>query len=123
MERELLNDSEFVPLEDDESRRDWGAIVAAPLGLMMHLGYSFSAMLRNRRAANRQARDAQAARGQAAKNQGPVRDRLVTGYTDHSGHGVGPPGLHRSERRRGAGAIVGLGQWEPFIAAVGGGNV
>ncbi|MEP1206964.1 MAG: DNA translocase FtsK [Rhizobiaceae bacterium] len=63
MERELLDDSEFASEAEDENRRDWGAILVAPLGLVMHLGYSFSAMLRNRRAAARQARDAQAGHG------------------------------------------------------------
>ena len=53
VEQELIDEAEFSSPEHD--RRDWGAFIMAPVGLFMHLGYSFSAMWRNKRAASKEA--------------------------------------------------------------------
>ncbi|MGI9363818.1 MAG: DNA translocase FtsK 4TM domain-containing protein [Rhizobiaceae bacterium] len=50
MEQELSGGASLSEL--DAGGRDWSAIFAMPLGLIMHLGYSFSAMWRKRRGAS-----------------------------------------------------------------------
>ncbi len=63
MEQELMDEPGMVHASTEDGGRDWGAFLAAPLGMMMHLGYKFSAMWRNKRAAAREARNSQYGQG------------------------------------------------------------
>ncbi|MCJ8309352.1 MAG: DNA translocase FtsK [Rhizobiaceae bacterium] len=51
MEQELYDDPSMADpsAEYEASGRDWGALIAAPIGLVMHLGYSLSSLLSRRR--------------------------------------------------------------------------
>jgi len=49
MEHELSDDHALESATDDTSGRDWGALFAAPMGLILHLAYSFSAARRKKR--------------------------------------------------------------------------
>lgn len=52
---DVYRDGDIDPdVQDEESGRDWGAMIAAPLGLLMHWGYSGSAMIRKIRAKRRE---------------------------------------------------------------------
>lgn len=50
MEQELYDDPAMAdPNAYGSSGRDWGALIAAPIGLVMHLGYSLKSLLSRRR--------------------------------------------------------------------------